>query len=120
MRSMIVAALAAILLTGSAQAESSASKKSPEGRQVCLQAQFIDHTKVVNPRTVLFYMRGGKVWQNNLKTPCNGLTFHGFTVVGHETEICAGQGITVITTHEACALGGFVAYTPAQGAPASP
>jgi hypothetical protein len=115
MRGIVVAVSAAIFLMGSAQAKTAA-----EGREVCLQAQFIDHTKVVNPSTVLFYMRGGKVWQNNLKAPCNGLNFHGFTVVGHETEICAGQGITVITTHEACVLGGFTAYTPPPASSSSP
>jgi hypothetical protein len=115
MRSMIIAVSAALLLTGSAQA-----KGTPDRGQVCLQAPLIDHTKVVDPSTVLFYMRDGKVWQNNLPTPCNGLKLHGFTVVGHQTEICARQGITVITTKEVCALGGFVAYARPAGAAPSP
>ena len=78
---------------------------------VCLQSQFIDHTHTVNPSTVLFYMKDGKVWRNDLPQPCNGLKIHGFVVRGHDSEICGGQGITIIQTHAVCMLGKeFTAY----------
>ena len=77
----------------------------------CLQSELIDHTHVVNPSTVLFYMKDGKIWQNDLPQPCGGLAFNGFVVRGHQMEICGGQGITVIKTHQACVLGKkFTAY----------
>jgi hypothetical protein len=81
----------------------------------------VDHTKTVDPSTVLFYMKDGKVWQNNLKSPCPGLSFHGFSYVAHEGEICANGPINVIETHETCSLGKFTAYTaPMQHASLTP
>lgn len=93
-------------MIGSAQAGTEAAAPGP----ACIQSQFVDHTHAVNPSTVLFYMRGGKVFQNDLRGSCSGLAFHGFVVTGHNSEICGGQGITVIETHQVCQLGKFSAY----------
>jgi hypothetical protein len=84
----------------------------------CLQAPLVDHTHVANPSTVLFYMKDGKIWQNNLAAACSGLKFHGFKIVGHQNELCAGSGISVIVTGEVCQLGKFSPYAaPAKSAP---
>lgn len=81
----------------------------------CLASQFIDHTHVANISTVLFYMKDGKVWQNDLPAPCSGLQFHGFVIHGQESEICGGQGIRLIESGQVCILGRFSAYqAPAQ------
>ena len=99
--------------TAGAQSMQSPAMQGPAG-PTCLNIDWpyaVDHTKTVDPSTVLFYMKDGKVWQNNLKSPCPGLSFHGFTYVAHEGEICANGPINVIETHETCSLGRFTAYT---------
>jgi hypothetical protein len=111
-----IALVAAGLFAGTVLA--GAGPASAADGPACLQSQFIDHTNTVNPTTVRFYMRGGKVWQNNLPTPCNGLKLHGFVVQGHDSEICGGQGISVLETREVCVLGKFAAYQPPMDHPA--
>jgi hypothetical protein len=77
----------------------------------------IDHTHVVDPQTVLFYMSDGKVWKNSLRSPCPGLMFHGFAFLTHQDEVCSNaQGIRVIETGEVCQLGAFTSYTPPPAA----
>ena len=110
MKAIVIAAF------GLALASAPAVAKAPP---VCLVAHMIDHTHVVNPSTVQFVMKDGKVWQSNLHAPCNGLNFHGFEIIGHSDEFCGGQGISVIETHEVCQLGNFTAYVPEQKAPAA-
>jgi hypothetical protein len=102
MKRLVVTVAAAALVIGTVQTEAA-------DRQVCLRADHIDHTKVVNTSTVLFYMKDGKVWQNNLPTACNGLALHGFTAIGHEMEFCGGQGINILEVNQACSLGSFTA-----------
>ena len=48
----------------------------------------INHTHVLDPQHVLFYMRDGKVLLNTLKGPCPGLMIHGFSFVTPEDD-CA-------------------------------
>ena len=89
------------------------------GGNVCLWTYMIDHTHVVNPRTVLFYTRDGHVWRNDLKSPCPGLDFHGFSFVSRSDQICSNAvGIRVIRTGEVCALGPFSPYSGPQHAAA--
>ncbi len=92
---------------------SAAAAQPASGGNVCLQANMIDHTHTVDANTVLFYMRGGKVWKNTLAGPCPGLALSGFEVTGHQDEICgSGTGITVIKSGAACRLGEFTPYAP--------
>jgi hypothetical protein len=102
--------------TAGAQTMQSPAMQSPaQAGPTCLNIDWpyaVDHTKTVDPSTVLFYMKDGKIWQNNLKSPCPGLSFHGFSYVAHEGEICANGPINVIETHETCSLGKFTTYTP--------
>lgn len=73
----------------------------------------IDHTQVVDAKTILFFMRDGKIWKNTLQAPCRGLEMHGFVFVNHMDEVCSNaQSIEVMQTHEICRLGEFTAYTP--------
>jgi hypothetical protein len=111
----IGAAIAALcispLLIGTAGAQTMQSP-TPSGK-ICLNLdwpQAVDHTKTVDASTVLFYMKDGKVWQNNLKSPCPGLILHGFTYTAQQGELCANGPINVIETHEACSLGPFSPY----------
>jgi hypothetical protein len=75
------------------------------------------HTHVVDARTIVFYMRDGKVWQNTLREPCPGLALHGFRFVTHQDEVCSNaQTITVLESGAVCQLGEFTAYTPPPAA----
>ncbi|HXC54612.1 MAG TPA: hypothetical protein VNU97_04910 [Rhizomicrobium sp.] len=75
---------------------------------VCLQNRLIDRTTVVNPKTILFRMKDGKVWRSSLATPCLSLKFNGFIYVAHTDDICGGsQSIRVLNTNEVCLLGRF-------------
>lgn len=87
------------------------------GGNVCLWTYQIDHTHVLNPQTVLFYMKDGHVWRNDLKGPCPALEFHGFKFISNSDQICSNAvGIRVIETGEACALGPFSPYAGPQHA----
>ncbi|MGH6887937.1 MAG: hypothetical protein ACREHF_01865 [Rhizomicrobium sp.] len=73
----------------------------------------INHTHVLDPRHVLFYMRDGKVWLNTLKGPCRGLMFHGFSFVTAQDDVCANSTpIRVVESGETCTLGPFTPYAP--------
>jgi hypothetical protein len=75
----------------------------------CLRSMDIDHTSVPDARTILFHMKGGRVWKNTLMADCAGLRFHGFIYdASPNGEICGNlQTIRVITTGSVCALGPF-------------
>jgi hypothetical protein len=104
-------AAAALLAASTAIAAAQEAGTEVAGRHVCLWTYNIDHTHVVNPRTVLFYMKNGNVYRNDLKGPCPGLEFHGFSYVTRSDEICGPEiGIRVIRTGEACSLGEFRPY----------
>ena len=109
-----VAAAVAFACGGAALAQQGAGTTT-RGSHVCLWTYQIDHTHVMNPRTVLFYMKDGHVWRNDLKAPCRGLEFHGFDFVSRSDTICGPEvGIRVIRTGEACSLGEFSPYMHAS------
>jgi type 1 fimbria pilin len=109
-RLLILTAIAGLSLSAATAAPSSAPANNGN---VCLQSFLIDHTHTVNPTTVLFYMRGGKIWKNTLAGACPGLAFHGFVVNAQGDEICGNaEGITVLESQEVCRLGPFTPYTP--------
>jgi hypothetical protein len=108
-----------------ALAQNTPTPDAAKPHQVCIRpfdtaTGSIDHTKVVDPQTVLFYMRDGKIWKNTLRGPCPGLEFHGFSFVTHYDEICSNAvSIQVIQTGQICQLGYFTPYTPAPETPAA-
>jgi hypothetical protein len=117
------AAIALLAAVAAAPAVAQTGPQVPTG-PVCLRPsdvpnEPIPRTKVLDPQTVLFYTREGQVWENRLKTPCRGLMFHGFSVVGRgDGEICSNAtSIRVIESGETCVLGAFTPYTPPPAAP---
>lgn len=113
MKAIAIGFAVAALSIGTVDAQTMQS--APPSGQMCLNLDWpyaVDHTKTVDPSTVLFFMKDGKIWQNNLRAPCQGLSLHGFTFVAHDGELCASSPINVIETHETCSLGKFTAYTP--------
>ena len=117
--------LAAVAFLATVAATSAGAQVGPQNptSPVCLQPALVPNepiprTKVLDPQHVLFYTRGGQVWENRLKTPCRGLMFHGFSVVGQEGEICSNAtSIHVIESGETCQLGAFRPYTAPPAAP---
>ncbi|HTW36023.1 MAG TPA: hypothetical protein VMD53_15500 [Rhizomicrobium sp.] len=100
-----------------ALAQNAGPPANSKPQQICL-GPFISptgdilRTKVVDPQTILFYMRNGKIWKNTLRAPCRGLEFHGFSFVTHYTELCSNSAaIQVVVTGEVCQLGYFTPYT---------
>ncbi len=86
----------------------------------CIRFDLIDHTHVVDDSTVLFYLRGGKVLENKLDFPCNGLRFNtsGISYVVRGDEVCGNlQLFKVRDTGNICSLGAFAAYTPPPPSP---
>lgn len=111
MRKIVSALTAAAIAAGATVAPALAG--SPP---VCIQSNLIDHTSVQKDnQTILFYMKGGKVYSNQLRNACPGLAFHGFVVNirGGNDTLCSNQeSISVLVTHEVCMMGAFSPYTP--------
>ena len=118
MKTKLLAATTAALALSTASAFAQAGAgTTTAGGHVCLWTYQVDHTHYVNPTTMLFYMKDGHVWQNNLKGPCPALNFHGFSYVTRSDQICGPEiGIRVIRTGEACSLGEFSPYSGDQHA----
>ena len=118
MRTLSVAAFLAAFSIAPGSAQPVVPPPTDNSGPVCLRPfdtphDAIDHTHVVDPSTILFYMRDGTIWKNTLHQPCPGLMFHGFSFVTHQDEICANaQGIQVLVTNQVCVLGGFTRYVP--------
>lgn len=105
---LIAATLAGAWLVGGTVAMAQNGAGTTTGGGTCLWTWQIDHTHYVAPRTVMFYMKDGRIWQNTLKGPCPGLAFHGFSYVLHTDQICSNEvGIRVLQTGEVCSLGAF-------------
>lgn len=116
-RAIGAALLAAFgLATFAGPADAAGARSKP----VCIRSIDIDHTKVPDSRTILFYMKDGKVWKNTLMNDCVGLKFDGFiyspTPPG---DICDNmQTIRVLRLGTVCMMGAFTPYTPPKAKPA--
>lgn len=116
MRMLVAAGFLAVAYAAPAMAQSEPAPQPTKPQQICIRpfdtpTGSIDHTKVVDAQTVLFYMRDGKIWKNVLRGPCRGLLFHGFTFLTHQDSICSNaQAIQVIETGQVCQLGYFTPY----------
>lgn len=105
MKTLLFAAAFALGLTSVAQAgDTPASKGS-----VCLRTLDISSTTTPNDKTILFHMRDGKIWRNDLRGTCSGISFNGFAYdVTPPDQICGNmQIIRVLKTHAVCSLGPF-------------
>lgn len=85
-----------------------------DGQNVCLKTYFIDSTHVVDAKTILFRMKDGTVYRNDLAHACTGLKWDGFVYVLHYDELCSSdhQSICILRSHEVCQLGGFTKVAP--------
>jgi opacity protein-like surface antigen len=113
MKSILFAAAIAAAAMSTAQAQDAAPVPK------CLRTMDIRDTTTPNDKTIIFHMNNGKVWHNDLRGTCSGLTFNGFRYdVTPPDEICGNQQIIhVLRTHAVCALGPFSAEPPKSAAP---
>jgi hypothetical protein len=96
------------------------SVENANARPICLASYNIDHTRVPNDSTIMFYMRDRTVWKNTLAQPCFGLALdtRGFTYSatdpGSDT-ICSNL-MTLRTNTEGniCQLGEFTEVSKPQ------
>ena len=87
--------------------------------QSCVQLSQIREARVVNDRTIDFYLSGRQVLRNTLPNACPGLGFErAFTYSTSLSQLCSVDIITVIIQGggpqrgASCGLGSFVPYTP--------
>jgi hypothetical protein len=103
----LMALASAVVVPGAARAQDPASSKP-----VCLDANRIDHTEILNSHQILFYMLGRKIWINNLTGDCSTLTrSDGFIWESRIDKYCDNlETIRVIQTGQTCLLGAFTPY----------
>ena len=105
-----IAKLAGLLALGAAAAATPAAAGG-----VCLHTYYIQSTHVVDAKTILFKMKDGTVWRNDMPASCSGLLFRGFAYRLNYDELCDyGQSIRVLTTNQICMLGSFTKQAPAH------
>jgi hypothetical protein len=111
----LVPRIAATLFTAAAlfaSAGPALAEAGGDAKSICLKADEVDHTQVLNDHQILFYMRGKKVWLNTLDGRCATLPIQeGFAWSSFFPEYCANvETIRVIRTGEVCKLGEFTHY----------
>lgn len=109
-KTILVALAASLAVAGPALADQAT-------KSVCIKADEVDHTKVLNDRQILFYMRGKQVWLNTLQARCSTLPIQdGFAMAANYSEFCANaQSIRVLRTGQFCQLGEFTPYQKPAG-----
>jgi len=64
----------------------------------CINSARIKRTKVIGDQTILFYMKGGDIYRNELPNKCSGLrTNDAFMYRTSVSELCNVDVITVLT-----------------------
>jgi hypothetical protein len=111
-KSWVIAMLVSALSTGAALAADAPPAASAPS--VCLEPSRIDHTTVLDDKTILFKMRDGTIWRNDLPQKCYSLKIeNGFAYEVQGDSICSNlQTIRVLRSHNTCFLGAFTPYTP--------
>lgn len=77
----------------------------------CVSTTRISNTKIIDDDTILFDMKGKKVYLNRLSHSCHGLLMAGgFSYRLSTSQLCRGEIITVLEavgSGASCALGKF-------------
>jgi len=80
------------------------------GRNTCLNVTEIQNTKPTDPRTIIYTMRNGDVWRNDLATPCPELVSQSagtYSQTLHTDWLCANSQLITTQTGRVCRLGLF-------------
>ena len=85
---------------------------------ICISTEDVVDTQPQDDgKAILFRMRNGAVWRNDLKGACPDLRFDGFiwTVRNPDQTVCENmQSLRVLRSGEICVLGKFTQVTPPQ------
>lgn len=112
-------ALCSALLAAAGRAQDG----EPGARVRCVDLRRIDHTEIVDDRTILFHMTDRKLYQNRLSHACPGLLRgEPFMYRVRTMQLCDTDVLTVLerwgfggfTPMEACSLGRFTSIEPAE------
>lgn len=98
----------------SAAAEEDAAEEDDAYKR-CISSRSIRSTSVENDRSIVFHMRGRKIYLNTLPSPCLGLAREGrFSYTTYGSNLCRSDLIRVLDHSgfglqqgRACRLGGF-------------
>jgi hypothetical protein len=93
-RILLIPAVAAALTSSAVAQRDDGEDNETRG---CINLREIDRTRVPNEDTILFYLRGGDVYRNNLPNRCPNLDFDErfmYRVTGN--QLCDTDVITVI------------------------
>jgi hypothetical protein len=116
MKQIAAASAAALLVAGGAQ--SAAAQDAQTAAKSCVYLSDIDHTKIVDEHTILFYLRNRTILQNSMREPCYGLNSKTRFAYGSGSmmRLCTGNMITLlsdlsfgaVTSSNVCKLGMFL------------
>jgi hypothetical protein len=88
--------------------------------KICISTRnIVSSTPQQNGAVILFKMRDGATWRNDLNGRCPDLKFNGFawTLRNPGETVCENeQSLRVLRSGEVCTLGKFTQITPARGA----
>jgi hypothetical protein len=97
-----------ILFMTAASADTPAAKSDVKQ---CIHLSWLDQSEVVDDQTILFHMKGGKIYENKLPYRCFGLKFEGgFSFATSLHQLCNTDIIRVLHQGTACGLGNFTPY----------
>jgi hypothetical protein len=117
-RIVVTCAAALLAAIGAKSAAAQSAQAAPTDAKSCVYLPDIDHTKIVDQRNILFYMRNRTVLLNVFREPCYGLDERSRFAYGSSSlkRLCAGNLITLLTdlsfggvaAQNTCSLGMFV------------
>ena len=84
--------------------------QNTQGGNICLNVTEIRSSQAVDNRTIIYRMKDGKVWRNNLATPCPDLVSQAagaYSQELHTDYLCANTQTITVTTGMVCRLGAF-------------
>jgi hypothetical protein len=104
-----LAILAGSVVTAVLSTPAPVSAQAP-GATVCLNVTEIQTTQATDMRTIIYRMRNGDVWRNDLAYPCPDLvnfSAGGYSQTLHTDWLCANKHTITTQTGSVCRLGRF-------------
>ena len=104
------------IFLGSLAVMAALSAPAQAAGNICISTLDIENsTPKADGSAILFHMRDGSVWRNDLQGRCPDLNFEGFVwnVRNPDQTVCEReQSLRVLRSGEVCVLGKFTQVTP--------
>ena len=84
--------------------------QNTQGGNICLNVTEIRSSQAVDNQTIVYRMKDGKVWRNNLATPCPDLVSQAagaYSQELHTDYLCANTQQITVQSGMVCRLGEF-------------